>query len=64
MPGRAGPGAGSVLVRAAAGKMVSTETVKYAATAGKQKPELFEGGVKDILETSFGAGSFEQSGPT
>ena len=43
-------------------KMVLMGTVKYAATAGKQKPEKFDGLPKDVLETSFGDAAFEQSG--
>jgi len=56
---------GSVLVKLGAGKMSATETVKYSGTAGKQKPEHFEGGLKDVLETSFSeGGSFEQTALT
>jgi hypothetical protein len=53
---------GSVLSPVKANKMLSTATLKYAATAGKQKPEKFEGLPKDVLETSFGEAAFDQSG--
>jgi alpha-tubulin suppressor-like RCC1 family protein len=54
---------GSVLVKVAAGKTSATETLKYSGTAGKQKPEHFEGGPRDVLETSFKEGlpPFEQT---
>jgi len=53
---------GSVLNPVKSNKMLSTVTVKYAATAGKQKPEKFEGLPKDVLETSIGEAAFVQSG--
>jgi hypothetical protein len=53
---------GSVLDPVKSNKMLSTATLKYAATAGKQKPEKFEGLPKDVLETSFGEAAFDQSG--
>jgi Regulator of chromosome condensation (RCC1) repeat len=56
---------GSVIVKVASGKMLpltKTETVTFAAAKGKQTPEQFEGGVKDVLESSFGVGAFEQTG--
>jgi hypothetical protein len=40
---------GSVIAPVASGKMSKTATVKYAAAAGKQKPESFEGGVREVL---------------
>jgi hypothetical protein len=55
---------GSVLVKVAAGKTISTGTVKFAATAGKQKPPQLEGGAKNVLEASFEEGLFEQTGLT
>jgi hypothetical protein len=53
---------GSVLNPVKTNKMLLMATVKYAATAGKQKPDKFEGLPKDVLETSFGEAAFEQSG--
>jgi hypothetical protein len=53
---------GSVLAKTGAGKMAAAETVKYAATAGKQKPERFEGGVAEVLESSFAEAPFVQTG--
>jgi hypothetical protein len=56
---------GSVIVKVASGKMLpltKTETVTFAASGSKQTPEQFEGGVKDVLEFSFGVGAFEQTG--
>ena len=56
---------GSVIVKVASGKMLpltKTETVTFAASGAKQTPERFKGGVKDVLESSFGAGAFEQTG--
>jgi len=44
---------GSIISPVSADKMVSTATVKYAATAGKQKPEGFEGGEKDVLTNTL-----------
>jgi hypothetical protein len=40
---------GSVIAPVASGKMTKTATLKYAATAGKQKPESFEGGAREVL---------------
>ena len=51
---------GSVLAPVTAGKMLSTATLKYAATAGLQKPERFEGGVPEFLTNSL----FEEVGLT
>jgi len=53
---------GSVLVKDVAGKMSSTEILKYLQKSGKQKPERFEGGPREVLEAKFGAGAFEQTG--
>jgi hypothetical protein len=53
---------GSVLVKDAAGKMASTEIIKYVETGGKQKPEHFEGGPSDVLEAKFGEAAIEQMG--
>ena len=40
---------GSLIGPVPADKMFTTGTVKYAETSGKQKPERFEGGEKDVL---------------
>lgn len=45
---------GSVLAPVVAGKMVVTATLKFTATAGKQKPERFEGGEQDVLTSVLG----------
>ena len=55
---------GSVIVPVASNKMSSTAVLRFAATAGKQKPEGFVGGATDVLEASFGGGPFEQAGLT
>jgi hypothetical protein len=44
---------GSILAPVTADKMLTTATVKYAATAGKQKPEHFEGGEADVLANAL-----------
>ena len=44
-------------------KMTSTETLKFKATKGKQKPEKWEESASPaILEASFKGGPFEQAG--
>jgi len=53
---------GSVLNPVTANKMAASVTVKYAQTAGKQKPEKFEGMPIDVLETATGEGAFEKTG--
>jgi hypothetical protein len=45
---------GSVLAPVAAGKMTATATLKFGETAGKQKPERFEGGALDVLTNIVG----------
>jgi phospholipase C len=55
---------GSVISPVISGRMQSTTTVKYAATAGRQKPEHLEGEPNDVLESSLLGGSFEQTGLT
>jgi hypothetical protein len=55
---------GTVLFPVTANKMLASATVKFTASKGKQKPEKFEGGPKEVLESSFGGGAFEQSGQT
>ena len=51
---------GSVLAPGTAGKMLTTATLKFTATAGKQKPESFEGGEPYLLLSSL----FEEVGLT
>jgi hypothetical protein len=53
---------GSVLVKNVAGKMATLETLKFTQKTGKQKPERFEGGPLEVLESKFGEGSFERTG--
>ena len=40
---------GAVIVPVHAGKMLKTAAFKLAASAGKQKPEAFEGGLREVL---------------
>jgi hypothetical protein len=51
---------GSLLVPVIAGRMLKTATVKFTATAGRQKPEALEGGDPEFLTNSF----FEEVGLT
>jgi hypothetical protein len=53
---------GSVLVKDVAGKMTSSEILKYTQKGGKQKPERFEGGPLEVLEAKFGEAAIEQIG--
>jgi Fibronectin type III domain len=46
--------AGSLMAPVTAGKMLTTTTLKFSATAGKQKPERFEGGAQEVLTNAFG----------
>jgi hypothetical protein len=56
---------GHVLVPIKNDKMTSTETLKFKATNGKQKPEKWEGTPETaILEASFAENGFEQAGQT
>jgi hypothetical protein len=56
---------GHVLVPIKNDKMTSTETLKFKATKGKQKPEKWEGSpATAILEASFAENGFEQAGQT
>jgi hypothetical protein len=56
---------GHVLVPIKNDKMTATETLKFKATKGKQKPEKWEGTpTTAILEASFKASPFEQAGQT
>jgi hypothetical protein len=45
---------GGILVPVTSGKMLTSSTVKYAATGGKQKPESFEGEEQEVLTNGFG----------
>jgi hypothetical protein len=45
-------------------KMVTANTLKFSATAGKQAPERFEGGPTDTLSVALGAQPAEQAGLT
>jgi IPT/TIG domain len=58
----AGKWRGSVIVPVKTNKGISSVTLKFAAKAGKQKPEAFEGLPKDVIESSLGGAAFEQSG--
>jgi hypothetical protein len=51
----------SVISPITANAMKDPATVKFAGSKGVQKPEKFEGGPKDTLETSFSGGAFESS---
>lgn len=54
---------GHVLVPIKNDKMTSTETLKFKASKGKQKPEKWEESASPaILEASFKGGPFEQAG--
>ncbi len=55
---------GSVIVPIKPNKMSSTQALKFKAAKGKQKPESFVAGPKDILEESFNSPPFEQTGLT
>lgn len=55
---------GSVIVPVKANKMSQTQTLKFKASKGKQKPERFVEEPKDILEASFNGEPFEQTGLT
>ncbi len=55
---------GSVLVPVVEGKMLASATLKFRAAKGKQKPEGFEGGARDVLLSSLGGDVFKQVGLT
>jgi hypothetical protein len=55
---------GSVLVPVKANRMSGAPTLDFKATKGKQKPEGFVEGARDVLEASFGGASDEQLGLT
>jgi Regulator of chromosome condensation (RCC1) repeat/IPT/TIG domain len=44
---------GSILAPVTTDKMLTTATLKFTATAGKQKPEAFLGGEKDVLTNTL-----------
>jgi uncharacterized repeat protein (TIGR01451 family) len=44
---------GSILAPVTADKMLAAATLKFTATAGKQKPEAFLGGEKDVLTNTL-----------
>jgi hypothetical protein len=53
---------GAVLVKDVAGKMMTSEILKYTQKGGKEKPERFEGGALELLEAKFGEGALESIG--
>ena len=55
---------GSVIVPIKSNKMYLTQALKFKASKGKQKPESFVGGPKDVLEESFNSPPFQQAGLT
>jgi hypothetical protein len=55
---------GSVILPVLANKMLAGAKLKFTATKGKQKPEKFVEGAKDVLEASFNNGAYEQIGLT
>ncbi len=55
---------GSVIVPLKPDKMSLTQALKFKAAKGKQKPERFIAGPKDVLEASFNHEAFVQIGLT
>jgi hypothetical protein len=53
---------GSLIVPVKTNAMVLTETLKFSQSKGKQKPEQFEGEIKDVLESSIQGAPFVQTG--
>jgi hypothetical protein len=53
---------GSVILPVVASKMLLSTKQKFLASKGKQKPEKFVEGAKDVLEASFNKGAYEQIG--
>ena len=53
---------GSVIVPLKANKPALTQKLKFKASKGRQKPESFAGGPRDVLEESVSAGAYEQAG--
>jgi hypothetical protein len=45
---------GSLIAPVSSGKMLTTATLKFTATAGRQKPERLEDGVPEVLTNSLG----------
>lgn len=55
---------GSVIVPLTANKMLTTVNLKAKAAKGKQKPEEFVEGAKEVLEESLNGAPFAQAGLT
>jgi FG-GAP repeat len=55
---------GSILTPVSVDKMATTSILKYKQASGKQKPEKFEGGAKDVLSATTNGEFFEQLGET
>jgi subtilisin family serine protease len=53
---------GAVIVPIAANKMLEAQTLSFAATKGKQKPESLAQLPREVLEASLDAGAYEQAG--
>jgi hypothetical protein len=53
---------GAVIHQVTIDKMLTVSSEKYVQGKGKQKPERFEGGVKEVLELNINGGPFEQTG--
>ncbi len=53
---------GSVIAPVRANLMSLTAPLKFNEGKGKQKPESFSGGPRDVLEVSLAGGPFEQAG--
>ena len=53
---------GSAIGSITTGKMSATTALKFKASKGKQKPEAFAGGPRDVLEESVDGGAYEQTG--
>jgi hypothetical protein len=55
---------GAVILPLKADKMLLSATLKFTASKGKQKPENFVNGAKDILEESINNATYERTGLT
>ena len=53
-----------MIVPVKANKPAATQTLKFKASKGVQKPEAFAGGAKEVLEQSTDGGAYEQAGLT
>ncbi len=53
-----------MIASVAANKMLTTQTLRFSASKGRQKPEGFVGFPADVLEASFDGGTLEQAGLT